>query len=77
MKYFTEEEIQDFKDDSINYPYVVVEKEQHEVIEVSEVVVLSGMANNNGTPTEIGITLFKVAVVCFLVGVFVGWLIFK
>jgi len=55
MKYFTEEEIQDFKDDSINYPYVVVEKEQHEVIEVSEVVVLSGMANNNGTPTEIGI----------------------
>ena len=25
----------------------------------------------------IGITLFKVAVVCFLVGIFVGWLIFK
>ena len=55
MKYFTEKEIQDFKDGSINYPYIVVEKEQHEVIEVSEVVVISGMANNNGTPTEIGI----------------------
>jgi len=55
MKYFTEKEIQDFKDGSINYPYVLVEKEQHEVIEISEVVALSGMANNNGTPTEIGI----------------------
>lgn len=26
---------------------------------------------------KIGIQLLKVAVVCFLVGVFVGWLIFK
>jgi len=25
----------------------------------------------------IGITLLKVAIVCFLVGIFVGWLIFK
>ena len=55
MKYFTEKEVQDFKDGSINYPYIVVEKEQHEVIEVSEIVRVSSMANNNGTPTEIGI----------------------
>ena len=55
MKYFTEEEVQEFKDGSINYPYIIVEKEQHEVIEVSEIVSLSGMANNNGTPTEIGV----------------------
>ena len=55
MKYFTEKEIQDFKDGSINYPFLVVEKEQYEVIEVSEVVGLSGMSNNNGTPNEIGI----------------------
>jgi hypothetical protein len=55
MKYFTEQEIQDFKDGSINYPYMVVEKEQHEVVEVSEIVRLSGMADNNGTPTEIGV----------------------
>ena len=55
MEYFTEKEIQDFKDGSINYPYVLVEKEQYEVIEISEVVALSGMANNNGTPTEIEI----------------------
>ena len=54
MKYFTEEEVQEFKDGSINYPYIIVEKEQHEVIEVSEIVSLSGMANNNGTPTELG-----------------------
>ncbi len=53
MKYFTEKEVQDFKDGSINYPYIVVEKEQHEVIEVSQIVGISGMANNNGTPTEI------------------------
>jgi hypothetical protein len=26
---------------------------------------------------KIGIQLFKVAIVCFSVGVFVGWLIFK
>jgi hypothetical protein len=26
---------------------------------------------------KIGITLIKLAVVCFLVGIFVGWLIFK
>jgi hypothetical protein len=26
---------------------------------------------------KIGIQLFKVAIVCFIVGIFVGWLIFK
>ena len=55
MKYFTEKEVQDFKDGSINFPYIIVEKEQHEVIEVSEIVRLGGMADNNGTPTEIGV----------------------
>ena len=55
MKYFTEEEVQDFKDGSINFPHIIVEKEQHEVLEVIEVVSLSGMAQNNGTPTVIGI----------------------
>ncbi len=55
MKYFTEEEVQKFKDGSINYPLIIVEKEQHEVVEVSEIVSISGMADNNGTPTEIGI----------------------
>ena len=55
MKYFTEKEVQEFKDGSINFPLIIVGKEQHEVIEVSEIVSLSGMADNNGTPTEIGI----------------------
>ena len=52
MKYYTEKEVQDFKDDSINFPRIIIEKEQDEVIEVSEVVSISGMADNNGTPTE-------------------------
>jgi hypothetical protein len=26
---------------------------------------------------KIGFVMFKVAIVCFLVGIFVGWLIFK
>ena len=55
MKYYTEKEVQDFKDGSINFPMIIIEKEQDEVIEVSEVVSISGMADNNGTPTEIGI----------------------
>ena len=52
---FTEKEIKDFKEGSINFPYMVVEEEQNQVIEVSEIVSLSGMADNNGIPTEIGI----------------------
>lgn len=59
MEYFTEKEINDFKNGSINYPYIVVKKEQHEVIEVSEIVRISGMADNNGTPTSIGIQVHK------------------
>jgi len=55
MKYFTEQEVQDFKDGSINFPLILWEKEQHRVIEVSQVVLLGGMAQNNGTPTVIGI----------------------
>jgi len=58
-KYFTEKEIQDFKNGSINYPMFIVEKEQHEVIEVSEVVAIGGMADNNGTPTEIRIQVHR------------------
>mgnify|MGYP003126881820 CR=1 FL=1 len=59
MKYFTEKEVQDFKDGSLNYPMIIVEKEQDEVIEVSEVVAISGMADNNGTPLEINIQVHK------------------
>lgn len=55
MKYFTEEEVQNFKNGSINYPLIIVEKEQHEVIEISEIVSLSGMVDNNGIPNEIKI----------------------
>jgi hypothetical protein len=60
MKYFTQKEIQDFKNGSINYPFLIVEKEQDEVIQVSEVVSIGGMANNNGTPTSIGIQVHRI-----------------
>ena len=59
MEYFTEKEVQNFKDGSINYPMIIIEKEQNEVIEVSEVVAISGMADNNGTPLEISIQVHK------------------
>lgn len=59
MKYFTEKEVQDFKDGSINYPSIIIEKEQHEVVEISEIVSISGMASNNGTPTELGIQVHR------------------
>lgn len=59
MKYFTEKEIEDFKNSSVNYPYMVVEKEQNEVIEVSQIVSIAGMGENNGTPTIIYIQVHK------------------
>ena len=58
-KYFTEKELNDFKKGSINYPMMIIEKEQNEVIEVSEVVALSGMADNNGIPSEISIQVHR------------------
>jgi len=33
MEYFTEKEVQDFKDGSLNYPMIIVEKEQRELLE--------------------------------------------
>ena len=59
MEYFTEKEIQYFKDGSINYPYLIVEKEQNQVIQVSEIVILGGMSGNNGTPTSIAIQVHR------------------
>jgi len=59
MKYFTEKEIEDFKKGSINYPLMVIEKEQHEVIIVSEITNISGMSYNNGTPTSINIKVHR------------------
>lgn len=59
MKYFTEKEVKDFKDGSINYPMIIIEKEQYEVVEVSEIVGIGGMADNNGTPTEISIQVHR------------------
>ena len=56
--YFTEEEIENFKKGSLPFPLIVYEGDNPQnVIEVSEVISLSGMADNNGTPTII--TIYK------------------
>jgi hypothetical protein len=55
-KYFTEEDVKNFKDGSIPYPLIVYEGEDLlDVVEVNEVVSLRGMADNNGTPNVITI----------------------
>jgi hypothetical protein len=52
--YFTDAEIKEFKDGSLPFPFIVYEgTDPNNVIEVSEIVSISGMADNNGTPTEI------------------------
>lgn len=58
-RFFTQSEVEAFMDGSINYPHLIVEKEHNEVIEVSEVVMLGGMADNNGTPDTIGIQVHR------------------
>lgn len=57
---FTEEEIQDFKDCSLGFPWIIYEKHPDNVVEVYEVTSLSGMAKNKGVPTEITIFRHKI-----------------
>ena len=59
-KYFTEKQIEDFKNGSINFPIFLIDREQDEVVMVSEVVRLGGVGDNNGTPTEIAVQVHKV-----------------
>lgn len=58
-EYFTEKEIKEFIEGSITFPYMTVEKEQNQVVEVSEIVSISGMATNNGIPTAIGVQVHR------------------
>jgi hypothetical protein len=53
--YFTEKEIQDFKDGSINFPYILYKDSSDQPCEVYEVVMISGMADRKGIPGEITI----------------------
>jgi hypothetical protein len=56
--YFTDAEIKEFKEGSLPFPFIVYEgTDPNNVIEVSEIVAISGMADNNGTPTEL--TIYK------------------
>ena len=52
MKYFTKQEIEAYKNNSLNFPSFLIENDQDEVIQVDEIVSMSGMAYNNGIPTE-------------------------
>lgn len=53
-QYFTPEEIEKFKSGSIPFPYFIYEgTDQNNIVEVNEVVALSGMADNSGTPDRI------------------------
>ena len=57
-KYFTPAEIQEFKNGSIHFPFMTYEGNNPDnIIEVMEVVAISGMASNNGVPDEI--TIYK------------------
>lgn len=58
-QYFTEQEVQEFKDGSINYPFITFDKKEDEVLEVSEVTSIGGMATNNGTPTRITVRVHR------------------
>lgn len=56
--FFTPIEIEHFKRSSLKFPFIVYDGiSVDNVIEVSEVVSISGMADNNGTPTEM--TIYK------------------
>ena len=56
--YFTDAEIKEFKGGSLPFPLIVYEgTDPNNVIEVSEIGSISGMADNNGTPTEL--TIYK------------------
>jgi hypothetical protein len=53
-KYFTEEEVQDFKNGSFQFPVAYYEgNDPKNVVEVTQVVGIGGMPNNNGIPTRI------------------------
>ena len=55
-EFFTEEEIDNFKNGSIPFPLLVHDNtKEKNIIEVNEIVMLSGMASNNGDPDKITI----------------------
>lgn len=55
-KYFTKEEILEFKQGSLPFPWMIYDgNDPNNVVEVNEVVCLGGMATNNGIPDEITI----------------------
>jgi len=58
-KYFSKEEVNEFLINSIRFPNIIIEKEQDEVVEISEITSYSGMSKNDGTPTQINISIHR------------------
>lgn len=55
-KYFTKEEIENIKKGSLHFPFMIYDGDNPEnIIEIMEVVAISGMSTNNGIPNEITI----------------------
>ena len=56
--FFSEAELDDFRNGSIRFPFMICDGDKDfNVVEVNEVIALSGMADNKGTPTEM--TIYK------------------
>jgi hypothetical protein len=56
LTYFSDAEIKEFKEGSLPFPFIVYEgADPKNVVEVNEIVAISGMNTNNGTPTELTI----------------------
>jgi len=56
--FFTEEEVDNFKNGSIHYPLLIHDgTNERNIVEVNEIIMLSGMASNNGSPAKI--TIYK------------------
>lgn len=57
-EFFTEEEIDNFKNGSIPFPLLIHDgTKERNIIEVNEIIMMSGMASNNGNPEKI--TIYK------------------
>lgn len=58
MKPFSQNEIEEITIPCIKFPHLAINK-QNEVVEISEVTALKGMADNDGIPTSMDIEVHR------------------